>query len=361
MMKLMKKKVGIVRSLMILAWVVIVSLIVFASRLQFFKPERSITVLAWSAAFDRAYVKKFEKETGIRVHLSTYSTNEELLVKLQSSKGKDYDLIVPSDYVIARLKNEGLLKKLDKNKLSFLDQLNPLLLGFSFDPKNEYTIPLVWDVFCIGYDTNKIDPSRIVSPWDLVFTRFNHHAGYRIVMTNDPLEAISFATQYLFGPVSSLSPEQIKEVESLLKNQKAWVENYTNLRGDYLLGSGAVDAAIMQSAEIWRALAAFKHLDFVIPHDALISIEHCAIPVGSEKESLVYEFLNFFYTRDAFINNYREAFNFPARMDVIDALPVTDRQRAVMRSSPEEFKRYSFIRDLLPERKRFDLWVAVKS
>lgn len=358
-MKYMKNRVRLVRGMMILLWVGIIGAIVFVSRLQFFASEPSITVLAWSAAFDRAYVKKFEQETGIKVYLSYYSTNEELLVKLRASQGKGYDLIVPSDYVIARLKEEGLLKKLDHARLPFLNKLNPLLMGFSFDRQNEYVIPLVWDVFCIGYDKHKVDPLLVTSPWDLVFKRLNER--YRIVMTNDSLEAVSFAAQYLFGPVSSLTEEQMNTIKLLLKEQRAWVENYTTLRGDYLLGSGAVDAAIMQSAEIWRALAAFKNIDFIVPRDALISIEHCAIPIGSEKDASVYKFLNFFYTKEAFIHNYREAFNFPARTDAIDELPVTDRQKAVMRSSLEDFKHYSFIRDLLPERKRFDLWVSIKS
>lgn len=360
-MKTERAQIRLVRTVMVLLWIGIVALVFFVARQGIFSPKRSITVLAWSATFDNAYIKKFEEATGIKVYLSFYTTNEELLVKLHATHGKGYDLIVPSDYAVAKLRDEGLLKKIDKAKLDFLPYLNPLLLGLPSDVHNDYAIPFEWGVFCVGFDTRKIKPEEVTSAWDLVFTRFQERASYRIVMSNDPLESIALAAQYLWGPVGSISLSQAKEIAQLLKKQREWVEAYANVRGDYLLGTGSVDAALMNSAEILRALYAFKHIDFLVPENAVVSIEHCAIPIGSTKDDLVYKFLNFFYSKEFFVHHYNEMYMFPARLDAVDLVDAPERLKELMRSSSPVFKSYSFIRDLLPEQQRFDLWVSVKS
>lgn len=343
-------------------WCYFIVLLVSLSGSTFFTKERSITVLAWSGTFDRQYVKKFEQSTGIKVYLSYYSSNEELLVKLRATGGRGYDLVVPSDYAVGMLRSEGLLKKIDKSRLSFYSALNPVLLGLPFDPHNEYAIPFEWEIYCIGIDRNFfVNPEKIESPWDLIFCCSEQRPDYRVIMTNDPLEAIVFTAGYLFGKVDSLSEDQICQVQRLLVAQKPWVEAYTNVRADYFLGTGAAHAAVVQSSEAWRAMRLYKNVDFIVPAKTFISIEHCAIPIGCEREDQVYTFLNFMCTKESFVHHFQQFFCPPARLDVIEELEASDRQKKLMRPTVEDFQNYSFIRNIVPEKRRYDLWVVLKS
>jgi spermidine/putrescine transport system substrate-binding protein len=92
-------------------------------------------------------LERFERETGIRLHVSYYETNEELFSKLRATKGEGYDLVIPSDYVVELMIKEGLLQKIDRTKVHAWSELDPKLLSLYFDPHNDYTIPYFWAVY----------------------------------------------------------------------------------------------------------------------------------------------------------------------------------------------------------------------
>lgn len=343
------------------AWLTLFALILLAPRIEVAE-KNSITVFTWSGVFSQDYIKKFEQETGIKVYLSYYASNEELLVKLRATGGRGYDLIVPSDYAVKKLLDEGLLKKIDHTKLNFVSDLNPLLLGHSFDPKNEYAVPFVWELYLLGVTTDFMrEQTMPVDVWDLVFKPQNFGPHYRLIMVNDPVEAILSAAYYLFGKVDTLSNEQIDQVQQLLIHQRAWVEGYSNVRSDYYLGTNNAKIALAQSSELWRALRDYNNIDFVVPNPTFITVEHCAMPRASQKEELVATFLNFFYTKESFKHHFEIFKSCPARTDVIASLDATDQQKKIMYSSSEAFAHYWFIRDIIPEQRKHDLWITLKS
>jgi spermidine/putrescine transport system substrate-binding protein len=355
--------VFLLRCLMILFWVGIISGILLFSRLNFMDSERSLTVLSWYDTLDREYLKKFEEKTGIKIYLSNYATNEELLVKLRASRGHGYDLIIPSDYAVKQLVAENLLMKIDKQRLPFFTTLNPLLLGHSFDPENEYTIPFEWELYMLGLNSRFINPSTITREhaWDLVFRPENFGEQYRFTMVNDPLDAINLASNYLFGNLLHLSLEQIVQVQALLSQQRNWIEAYTDVQPDYFLCTDNSAVAAGQSSAIWRAMIDCEQVDFVVPSETFISIENFAIPVASKKTDMVYELLDFLFTPESYQWHFEEQRFCPARLDIIDDVPATERQKTIMRSSPEEFSRYHFIKDLVSDQQKNNIWIAVKS
>lgn len=350
----------LIRGMSLILWTGIVISFLFLLNLKLKVEERSINVFAWDGTFVRSYIKKFEEVTGIKVYLSIYNSNEELLTKLFTSRAKGYDLVVPSGYVMKRLIKADLLKKIDRTQLNFFDKINPLLLGHFFDPKNEYSIPFEWEIYCVGINTNFISKDDFSNPWDLIFKR-PHNTSQKIIMVNDLVEAIIFAATYLYGHVENLSDRQLEKVRMLLINQREWVEAYCNVRTDYFLGTDNAVAVVAQSSEVWRAMRDYKNVDFIIPEKPFVSIESCVIPKESKKENLVYEFMNFFFTKESFVHHFGEQLFCPARLDVIDELPATERQKVIMRSSKNSFDKYLFIRDLVSEQKRYDTWIAVKS
>ena len=98
--------------------------------------ERVLNVLNWSSYIPEEVIHDFEKEYHIKVNYGTYSSNEELLAKITSSKEGTYDVIFPSDYMVELMKERDLIQKLDSSKLENLLHMNPRFLNQEYDVRN---------------------------------------------------------------------------------------------------------------------------------------------------------------------------------------------------------------------------------
>ncbi|MBQ1566309.1 MAG: extracellular solute-binding protein, partial [Erysipelotrichaceae bacterium] len=112
-------------------------------------------------------IRDFEKETNIKVSITTFDSNESMYTKLLG--GTVYDIIIPSDYMIERLISEKMIQKIDKSKIPNMDQLYPQVLNMDFDPNNDYSVPYFWGNVGICYDSTLIDPNDVESQgWDVL-------------------------------------------------------------------------------------------------------------------------------------------------------------------------------------------------
>lgn len=109
----------------------------------------------WGEYTGERIIGEFEKETGAKVIMENFDSNEQMYIKV--ANGEPYDLLVPSDYMIQRLIEEELLQKLDHSKLDCFDKLADSVKGLPYDPKNEYSVPYFWGTVGIVYDKNKVD------------------------------------------------------------------------------------------------------------------------------------------------------------------------------------------------------------
>ena len=117
----------------------------------------TLNVFVWTEYVSEASIKAFEEESGIKVNVSTYSSNEDLLAKLKSESEGTYDVILPSDYAVEYLVKQGELEELDKTKLPNLENIDPAFLDEAYDPGNKYTVPYEGGVACIAVNTAKVD------------------------------------------------------------------------------------------------------------------------------------------------------------------------------------------------------------
>lgn len=320
--------------------------------------ENAISVFAWGDIIAPSVIADFERETGIKVHLNFYYSNEELLVKLKATKGKDYDLIIPSDYTVKLLSEEGLLKKIDKSKCPFWDRLDPRLLDLFHDPKNFYSIPYEWEIYGFGIDRDYFKDLPRAS-WDLVF---KPERDYKISMVNDPIDAVEFASFYLFGPKSSLSPEEAKQVQTLLTRQRAWVTAYSDHRGDYLLATKNCPLVISMSSYIGRTMERFPNVEFLTPEEGtFITIENLCIPKPSTKEDLVYKFIDYLYRPEAIATHYKEFHFFPATKNSIKDLEHDPKMASLVKGFDFDLSKAQFMKKLLPARELQELWISVKT
>lgn len=348
-----------IRCGMISFWIALIFGILYWPKLPVLSyEENAINVFAWGDILDPSVISAFEKETGIKVNLNYYSSNEELIVKLKATKGEGYDLIIPSDYAVNLLIDEDLLKPLKPEKISFWKEINPALLAHFFDPENRYSIPFSWEIFGFGIDKNYFLNHPIPSTWGMIFTP----QGYKITMNNDPIEAVEFAAFYLYGPTSSLTQAQGDKIRELLIRQKQWVTAYANFRGDYFLATRNCSVVVASSSYIWRTKRLFDFVGFVVPEEgSFITIENLCIPKPSHKEHLVYQFIDFLYRPESVAIHYHTYGFFPSTLHAIDQLHLDPQAEKLLNSTKEDFQKFHFIQNLLPQEETRDIWVDVKT
>ena len=115
---------------------------------------QTLRIYNWGEYVGEHIIQDFEKETGAKVMLENFDSNEQMCIKVANKEA--YDILVPSDYMIERLISEGYLQKLDKSKLTCMDKLNKAVKGLPYDPKNEYSVPYFWGTVGIVYDKTKV-------------------------------------------------------------------------------------------------------------------------------------------------------------------------------------------------------------
>lgn len=345
----------ITRVLIISIWVFLLACFLYWPKVSP-NSKNSINVFTWGGILDEEVIQSFEKKTGIRVNINNYSSNEELIMKLKATGGQGYDLVLPSDYAVSVLVKNQLIKELDRNQLPFFKELIPELLGHFFDPNNRYSIPLSWEVYGLGIDKNFFFKPFTPS-WKMIFDP--ETINYRIVMVNDPIEAIEIAGFYLYGSTFSLSMSQAESVKNLLLTQKAWVAAYANQRGDYFLATKNSPLAVASSSYIFRSKRDFDFIDFVVPEEgSFITIENLCISKMCNKEALVYQFINHLYQKES-VRIYWDSFRlFPALNN--SYLDFEPQAHKIFYGLSENFGKYHFFQSLLPQQKIRDIWVEVK-
>lgn len=296
-----------IRLASIIFWsVVIIACLIMPSYLHNSFGKKTINVFTWSNLLDAKYLREFQKETGIKVNLNYYESNEELLGKLGAGD-VGYDLIVPSDYAVDWMIKKDMLKKLDKSRLTFLNRIDKKLLHNYYDPHNDYSVPYFWGVYGIIMNTDYYAQKDIPRSFKLIFDQ--RYVPYKICMPGNSREVIMMAAYYLFGDVYSLLDKDKREqVKELLIKQKKWVACYSDERIEYPITSRICSAVLALSPEFWRVKNECPQADFVVPKEgAFAVIDNFVIPKKSQKENLVYELLNHLYS-DACVIHHSEQF-----------------------------------------------------
>lgn len=116
---------------------------------------QTLHIYNWGEYTGENIIPDFEEETGATVVMENFDSNEQMYIKV--ANGEPYDILVPSDYMIQRLIEEGYLQKLDKSKLDCMDKLSDAVKGLPYDPDNDYSVPYFWGTVGIVYDKTKVD------------------------------------------------------------------------------------------------------------------------------------------------------------------------------------------------------------
>lgn len=323
------------------------------------KRERNVVNLfIWSAYLPDEVIAEFTHRTGIRVRYDTYDSNEALLEKLQSGVA-DYDIVVPSDYMVQILAAEGLIQEIDHERIATWGNLNPKFLNKDFDPENKYSLPYFWGTTGIGFNRQKFPDG--VDSWGVLFDPAN--AG-RILMLDDVREVFAVALKYLGHSVNETDPESLRKAADLLKQQKRLVKTYNS--GDFhnILASGDVDLAHGYNGQIAEVVSANpERLGYVVPKEGSVFwMDNICIPAKARNVDNAYAFISFIMEPEInakIVNAVSYASANQAAKKFIDPAILED--QAIY--PPEDvLERCEFIKDLGETATLLDaLWTEIKA
>ena len=249
---------------------------------------QTLYYFTWSDYADPALLTEFEKRTGTRVIVDTFSSNEELLAKVQNG-ASGYDVVVPSDFMAGVMGKLGLLAELDLQRIPNVQLLEVHLQGLPFDPQQRFAIPYLWGTVGIGYDS-EVFPNPPDS-WEILWDP--DYRG-RISMLNDQREVFGLALRAMGHSLNSRDPLVIEQVKEKLIRQKPLVKTYTSEHFDQLLVSGEVVLAHAWGGPIARATRERPSVKYVVPREGGTIWTDClAVPKTSKKKQLAMEFINY--------------------------------------------------------------------
>lgn len=183
----------------------------------------TINVYNWGEYIDQSVLDDFEAQTGISVNYTTYANNEEMYSKIVSGAAS-YDVIVPSEYMIAKMIEEDLLAELDFSNIPNYSLIGDEYKGLSYDPEEKYSVPYTWGTVAIIYNTKYVDEEDVAE--ESINLLWNEKYAGKILQFDNPRDAFALALSKLGYSMNTTVKEEWEAAAEELIKQKPIVQAY---------------------------------------------------------------------------------------------------------------------------------------
>ncbi len=234
--------------------------------------------------------EEFTKLTGIKVNYSTYATNEELYAKLKAGAA-NYDVIIPSDYMISRMIKEDMLEELDLYNIPNIKNIMEKFQSPTYDEDGKYSVPYTWGTVGIIYDKTSVDISEEEIDWNVLW---DEKYADQILMFDNPRDAFAIAEIMLGYSLNSENPNELKAAADKLKEQKKFVQAYVMDEIFDKMGAKEDLFAPYYAGDAVTLMAEYDHLGFVIPKSGTnMFVDAMCIPKGAKQKEAAQMYINF--------------------------------------------------------------------
>lgn len=230
--------------------------------------EKVLNFYNWSEYIEPEIFALFEEETGIKVVEDTFGSNEDLLAKLQGG-ATGYDVIVPSDYMVATMVELGMLAEIDHSKLENFANLDPSFTDPPYDPGLAHCVPYFWGTTGIGFNWN--DWEEAPSSWEYLFNPENatEFEG-RISLLDDMREVLGAALISLGYSPNSTNEAELQEAKEVVLAIKPYVAAFDSDTYEDNLVTGDVALVLGWSGDVFTAQVEDENIDYVIPEEGAV-------------------------------------------------------------------------------------------
>lgn len=253
-----------------------------------------------NAEFEKYYLEKYGKR--VRVVYTTYATNEDMYSKIRSGAG-NYDIIIPSDYMIDRMAKEGLLY--DFNPSANVENYGAIVddfKGLYYDPENRYSVPYTYGKVGIIYNRTMVDEQDAAQQsWALLW---NEKYRTKILQFNNPRDAFATAMYYKNLDVNSTDPAVWQTALDLLMEQKPLVQGYVSDEIFNKMTGASAAIGTYYAGDYITMVEDNEHLAFYYPKEGTnVFVDAMCIPKNAAHKKLAIEYINFMLSEQAAVAN----------------------------------------------------------
>ncbi len=272
--------------------VLLLLLAVLALPLTTFAAEKRevLNLFCWSEYVPQPVIEAFTKETGIKVNVENYDSNEKMLAKLLAG-GAKYDLIQPSEYVVESLIKQGQLEELNRASLPNFKNLDAKFTDMAHDPGNKFSVPWMAGSVGIVVNTEKIK-DEVTGYADVFSGKYRR----RIVVLDDNREIVSWALATLGIPINDISKDTLAKARPVVKGWLPQIKAFDSDSPKTKFLKGDVDIGIVWSGEaalLWRETKGSGKFRFVLPKEgAHMFVDSLCIPKGAAHREAAEKFIN---------------------------------------------------------------------
>ncbi len=321
--------------------------------------SKELYVYNWSEYMPDSVLEDFTKETGIKVIMSTYDSNEALYAKIRMVEARGYDLIVPSTDYVARMRKEGLLQAIDKAKLSNFGNLDPKILNQAFDPDNTYSIPYMWGSTAIAVNTKDPAAASVTSFADL----WKPELKGKILLPNDMRGVLAMGLKRLGHSLNETDPAKVGQACELLMPLMASVRVFDSDSPKQALLNNEVQAAVLWNGEAYIAAGENPDIRYVYPKEGYsLWVDNLCIPKNAANALNAHVFIDYLLRPEVAAFICQEMGYSSPNLAAKALLPEDVRTNAIVYPSAEEMALGEFETDLGEAVKAYEeCWMRLKT
>ncbi|WP_108671696.1 ABC transporter substrate-binding protein [Peribacillus acanthi] len=249
----------------------------------------TLTIYNWGDYIDPDLIEKFEKQSGLKVIYQTFDSNEAMMTKIKQG-GTTFDIAVPSEYAIAKMKEEDLLIPIDHTQLPNLPFINSRFMDLSFDPKNEYSIPYFWGTVGIVYNSEMLGGKKLSSWADL----WDKDLRNQILLVDGAREVMGMGLNSLHYSLNDTDKNHLLEakekLDTLTPNVKAIVGDEIKM----LIANEEAAVGVVWSGDAAEIMWENEKLDYVVPKEGSnLWFDNMVIPKTAKNINGAHQFMNF--------------------------------------------------------------------
>ncbi|HEY9689853.1 MAG TPA: spermidine/putrescine ABC transporter substrate-binding protein [Coleofasciculaceae cyanobacterium] len=248
-------------------------------------------IYTWAGYTDETLIDRFQRETGLSVVVDVFDSNEVMLAKLQAGGGSQYSIIYPSDYMVRQMRERGLLRELDRDRIAGLKDLLEHYQNPSYDPYNAHSVPAAWGTTGLIYNRKRFD--QVPTDWEFLWAN-RDRLRRQVTLFNDQRETMGLALRRLGYSYNSQDANQIRQAYEALRELKPAIAQFTTDGWKDRILAGDLAIAMGYSSDAIEAIEENDQLAYVLPASgSSLWTDTMAIPISAPNVEAAYAWMNF--------------------------------------------------------------------